>query len=110
MLTRRASAVAMALGVVGVLLAIAALTGSDTGLLYLAPGLLLFGLLLRDKYVGEDQICRLASALRRDRACSRRLPAASVIRCAPVRVCRGGLLIATSLAVRPPPQVAAARL
>ena len=73
--------------------------------LYLAPALLLLSLLLRGRFVGERQIARLRTALDRRRArrrAVRTVPSTGLPR--PARVLpRGGWLIATALAVRPPP-------
>lgn len=75
--------------------------------LYLAPALLLLSLLLRGRFVGERQIERLRTALDRRWARRRRVPAVRVRSTGlprPARVLpRGGWLIATALAVRPPP-------
>jgi len=78
---------------------------AGAGVLHLAPLLLLLGLLAAGRYVGERQLERLRGLLQRRRARARRRPTAG--RPAPPRprsaVPRGGLLIASSLAVRPPP-------
>jgi hypothetical protein len=80
---------------------VAALTGAETGLLYLAPALILCAPLIVGRYVGEEHLAGLAGrspALRARRPL--RLPAprshARVMR-------RGGRLVASSLAKRPPP-------
>lgn len=79
------------------------LTSADSaaGLLYLLPALLLSVPLLVQRYPGERRLAaRVASARRRPRrrVLCERTPAG------PVRlVARGSLLIARSLAVRPPP-------
>jgi hypothetical protein len=77
---------------------------SGTTAIVFAPALLLFAVLLRGRYVGEEQIHRIAQAVRRRgslRAASRPIP----VRARRPRgsAPRGGLLIACSLAVRPPP-------
>jgi hypothetical protein len=83
----------------------AVLGGADTGLLYLAPALVLCAPLVVGRYVGEEQLAGLArrSARRAPRRSSRlRVPRSHV------RVMeRGGRLVASSLAKRPPPVVAA---
>jgi hypothetical protein len=73
------------------------------------PVLLLFALLLRGRYVGEDRIVRLARAARRARR--PRAPRALRARTRRSRPAapRGGLLIALALAVRPPPARAVPR-
>jgi hypothetical protein len=69
-----------------------------------APVLALLVPLLAGRYVGEEQIARLAAA-RAPRTCpSRRSRRSSAVLRAPrVLMPRGGRLLATSLAVRPPP-------
>nr|WP_183343456.1 hypothetical protein [Conexibacter arvalis] len=75
------------------------------GVLHLAPLLLLLGLLFAGRYVGEHQLERLRGLLARRRGPARRRPTAGrAPRPRPGRaVPRGGLLIGSSLAVRPPP-------
>jgi UPF0716 family protein affecting phage T7 exclusion len=97
----------------GVLAAFAAaalvVPGLATGMLFLAPALLLLAALLRGHYVGEATIARLVARrrprCRAGRAGSRYLPRAR--RAAVLAVPRGGSLVAWSLAVRPPPAPAA---
>lgn len=76
-------------------------TQSAAGLLYLLPALLLSVPLLVDRYPGEQRLtARMTSARRPPRRAvlSARKPIG------PLRlVARGSLLIARSLAVRPPP-------
>jgi hypothetical protein len=90
---------------VAALSVLAVLTGAETGLLYLAPALVLCVPLVLGRYVGEEQLAGLAgrSAPRTSRRPSRlRVPRSHV------RVMqRGGRLVASSLAKRPPPMVAA---
>jgi hypothetical protein len=84
--------------------AIALALASGATAVVFAPPLLLFALLLRGRYVGEEQILRVVRAVRRRsarRAASRRIPPRA--RRARGAAPRGGLLIACSLAVRPPP-------
>lgn len=100
--TRRDRQLLLALA--GLTLAIAALTllGVHSDLLLVAPALVLALPLLAGRYLGEDQLARLAAAFvaaptRAVRALTP--PAARPSRGLP----RGGRLIACSLAVRPPP-------
>lgn len=78
------------------------LTSADnaTGLLYLLPALLLSVPLLARRYPGEARLAARAMSIRR-----RPRPVSSVRKpTGPQRlVARGSLLIARSLAVRPPP-------
>lgn len=77
--------------------------GIDTGLLYLAPALLLLWPLLGGRYVGEDAVGRLAAA---HRATTRRPRGAAVpvaARRRTVLLPRGGRLLASAFATRPPP-------
>ncbi|MEO8689224.1 MAG: hypothetical protein ABI611_13530 [Solirubrobacteraceae bacterium] len=85
-----------------------ALTGDRFGLLYLAPALVLALPLLLGRYVGEDQLVDLGgrAAARPQR---RRAPrVAGPRRCARVMQ-RGGRLVASGMAKRPPPALAPAR-
>ena len=76
-----------------------------SGLLHLAPALILVAALLARRYPGERVIVRLAAgspARARRRARTRAVkPRTHVAALVP----RGGLLLARSLAVRPPPAV-----
>jgi len=73
-----------------------------SGLLHLAPALVLGVALLARRYPGERMLVRLAGSARR--APRRRLRLASGMRrSAAALVPRGGLLMGRSLAVRPPP-------
>jgi hypothetical protein len=96
--------------VVALTQSLAPLSGLETGLLYLAPALILALPLLAGRYVAEDQVLRLAAGvrwLRRRRAANRivaRLPYAPR-----VLVVRGGRLLAAALAERAPPRRSAAR-
>lgn len=96
-------------GLVAIVLAALAVPGLATGALFLAPALLLLAALLRGHYVGESAICRLAAARRARhrrplRTATRYIAAAR--RSAVLAVPRGGRLVASSLAVRPPPAAA----
>jgi len=88
----------------GLTLAIASLTllGIHSDFLLAAPALVLALPLLAGRYVGEEQLARLAAAFVAPprRAAATRVPAAAR---APRSLPRGGRLIACSLAVRPPP-------
>lgn len=104
----------LAIGLLAVVVAltqtVAPLHGLETGLLYLAPALFLALPLLSGRYVGEDEIARLALGVRwlRLRRSARRL-AAQLPRPAQVLVARGGRLIAAGLAQRGPPWMHVAR-
>lgn len=80
--------------------------GLSTGVLFLAPALVLLASLLSGNYVGEERLERLAAAVRprpeRRRPRAAHLPVPARRR---VLMPRGGRLVATSLAVRPPPAV-----
>jgi hypothetical protein len=79
-------------------------SGADTGLLYLAPALVLCTPLIAGRYVGEKQLAQLAGRSR-SRPCRR--PARLAVPRSHMRLMqRGGRLVASSLAKRPPPMVA----
>ncbi len=83
--------------------------GMDVGVLFLSPAIVLLASLLSGCYVGEERLRRLAATFRPHRR--RRPPAAAPARL-PVRLLpmpRGGSLLGTSLAVRPPPPRLAVR-
>lgn len=93
-----------ALGVFALVVALLATVGGvDSGLLHLAPAMVLFLPLLGGRYVGEERLHALAAALkplvrRPARVLSSRLPRA------PRTVAvRGGLLVATGRGLRGPP-------
>src|SRR5688572_19521978 len=100
-MTRRDRQLLFALA--GLTLALASLTlvGVHGDLLLAAPVLVFALPLLAGRYVGEEQLARLAAAF----VAARRRPAAALVprarRVAPIPP-RGGRLIAASLAVRPP--------
>lgn len=101
-MTRRDRQLLFALA--GLTLALASLTlvGVSSDVLLVAPVLVLALPLLAGRYVGEQQLARLAAAF----VARRRRPAAALaptVRRASRSLPRGGRLIAASLAVRPPP-------
>jgi hypothetical protein len=78
--------------------------GLTVGVLFLSPAIALVAALLNGRYVGEERLRRLAAAFRPSR---RRRPQAAAVPRIPRRralMPRGGSLVATSLAVRPPPR------
>jgi hypothetical protein len=78
-----------------------AVTGTETGLLYLAPALVLALPLLGGRYVGEEQLAGLArSAPHPATRPSKRLVATHTFQ---RLMQRGGRLVASSMAKRPPP-------
>jgi hypothetical protein len=94
-------------GLAGLTLALASLTlvGVHSDVLLAAPVLVFALPLLAGRYVGEEQLARLAAAF----VAARRRPAAALVptaRPALHRLPRGGRLIAAALAVRPPPPLA----
>jgi hypothetical protein len=105
MVPRRDRLVLLTFGlVVAAWMAAEALTDSRSGLLYLAPALVLALPLLLGRYVGEKQLVELAG-----RAPAR--PRRKVLRVASPRsyarvMQRGGRLVASGMAKRPPPRVA----
>jgi hypothetical protein len=83
--------------------------GLETGVLFLSPAIVMLALLLSGHYVGEAQLRRLAigwqqRSPRRARGARHSLP-----RRPRALMPRGGRLVATSLAVRPPPLLATVR-
>jgi hypothetical protein len=99
-----ATAIAAIVLVAGLVVsAVSGLVAVDaSGLLHLAPALILVAALLARRYPGERLIVRLASSATRSgrRARTRAVkPRTRVAALAP----RGGLLLGCSLAVRPPP-------
>jgi len=78
--------------------------GLDVGVLFLSPAIVLLASLLTGRYVGEDRLRRLAAAYRpRARRSAARTPATVPLPLRRALMPRGGSLVATSLAVRPPP-------
>jgi hypothetical protein len=94
---------------VAVLPLAALVPGMETGLLFLAPALVLLASLLTGRYVGEAGLDRLVAVVGRRPA--RRAPSQhDPLPPRPRTVMpRGGTLVATSLAVRPPPLLSALR-
>jgi hypothetical protein len=84
---------------------LAVVSGADTGLLYLAPALVLCAPLVLGRYVGEEQLADLAG--RRATRTSRRPSPLPRPRSHMRLMQRGGRLVASSLAKRPPPRAAA---
>ncbi len=83
--------------------------GLELGVLFLAPAIVLLASLLTGRYVGEDRLQRLAAAYRPH---SRRRPRGATAPRNPrprALMPRGGRLVATSMAVRPPPHLPAVR-
>ena len=85
--------------------------GMETGVLFLSPAIVLLASLLTGRYVGEDRLARLAAARRppRRRDSLARNPALAGAANRRPPMPRGGRLVATSLAVRPPPVLLAVR-
>jgi hypothetical protein len=100
--TRRDRQLLLALATFALVLASLTLVGVDGDVLLAVPALVLALPLLSGRYVGEEQLARLAAAF----VALRRRPAAAlaptVVR-ASRALPRGGRLLACSLAVRPPP-------
>ena len=103
--SRRDRIVLWAFAVVVVVWMVAeALTGSETGLLYLAPALVLALPLVLGRFPGEETLAGLADP---SRAAAARAPARVPAPPSHVRVMqRGGRLVASALAKRPPPRPA----
>lgn len=106
MSVRRHPIALLALAAVAVAWTVLATDGSPTGLISVAPVLLLLGPLLLQRYPGERGIARLRAA--RSRAVRRARPADAAVPATPgVARVRGGMLLARRLAVRPPPALPA---
>jgi hypothetical protein len=83
-------------------------TGAHTGVVHLAPALLMAIPLVLGRYVGEAQLVGLAGRARTPR---RRRPVRLAAPRSYARVMkRGGRLVASGLAKRPPPRPALARI
>jgi len=78
------------------------IAGAGEGVLFIAPAVVLALPLLAGRYIGAERLARACGPwpARRVRAAASR-PRRPFVRTPP----RGGLLIASSLAVRPPPEV-----
>jgi hypothetical protein len=98
---RRAASFVFALAVAVLLAGAHAVQGVDTGLLFLAPALLIIAPLVAGRYLGERTLARWAGAM----PVRRRLPAADVrFGHATSRASvSGGLLLARHIAGRGPP-------
>jgi hypothetical protein len=83
--------------------------GLETGVLFLSPAIVLLALLRTGHYVGEAQLGRLATAWQQRRPRRERVARIPLPRRPRVLMPRGGRLVATSLAVRPPPHLHAVR-
>ena len=101
-MTRRDRQLLIGLAAFALLLASLTLVGVPSDVLLTVPALVLALPMLAGRYVGEEQLARLAVAF----VVARRRPASQptrttrrALRCLP----RGGRLLACSLAVRPPP-------
>jgi hypothetical protein len=101
-MTRRDRLLLFALAGLTLALASLILAGVSSDVLLAVPVLVFALPLVAGRYVGEEQLARLAAAHveRRARPATMLAPAA---RLAPRPLPRGGRLIAASLAVRPPP-------
>lgn len=77
--------------------------GLAVGVLFLSPAIVLLATLLSGRYVGEDRLRRLAAAFRPSRRRRPRAAPGQRVRRRLALMPRGGSLVATSLAVRPPP-------
>jgi hypothetical protein len=109
--TRRDIRIMAVLGVVALAATLAStVAGMDTGLLHLAPALVLLLPLLTGRYVGEDRLAALvetAHAARAPRAAPRLAPC--LPRAPRVVAARGGRLLAAALAGRAPPVLLSCR-
>jgi hypothetical protein len=77
--------------------------GLESGVLFLSPAIVMLALLLGGHYVGETQLQRLAAAWHQRRPRRDRVRRDPLPRRPRALMPRGGRLVATSLAVRPPP-------
>jgi fatty acid desaturase len=83
--------------------------GLETGVLFLSPAIVMLALLLGGHYVGETQLERLAAACQQRRPRRERVRRNPLPRRPRALMPRGGRLVATSLAVRPPPLLTTVR-
>jgi hypothetical protein len=94
----------LVLGVIFMALGVAVEFGDvSSDLLLISPLLCLAVPLLGGAYVGEERLARLARAVASRRRPRRASTAVPKPRRAPARVVRGGRILGTALAVRPPP-------
>jgi hypothetical protein len=95
----------LALGLLALSMAwlLASATGLSDGLVMLAPALLLALPLLAGRYVGERTLERLRTSRTAATPPRRSAPTFALPRPALTLIARGGLLLASSLATRPPP-------
>lgn len=101
-MTRRDRQLLFGLAALTLLLASLTLVGVHSDVLLIVPALVFALPMLAGRYVGEEQLARLAAAF----VAARRRPVAALVpttRRAPHCLPRGGRLLACSLAVRPPP-------
>lgn len=101
-MTSRDRYLLFALAGLAVALAALPLVGLHTDLLLAVPTLLFILPLIAGRYIGEERLAQLAAAFAPLRRRAARSLAATARR-SPRTLPRGGHLIATSLAVRPPP-------
>lgn len=83
--------------------------GLDVAVLFLSPAIVLLASLLTGHYVGEERLARLAAAMRPGRRRRGRAARPASPPSPRALMPRGGRLVATSLAVRPPPRLLAVR-
>jgi hypothetical protein len=83
--------------------------GLETGILFLSPAIVVLALLRSGHYVGEEQLGRLSAAWQQRRPRRARVARSPLPRRPRALMPRGGGLVATSLAVRPPPSPAIVR-
>ena len=90
-------------GLASVLLLLAGVAGHEELVAYAAPVLVVVLPLLAGRYVGEERIAGVAARLRRQRRLVGLPVVARTSRRVEVLLPRGGRLIASALAKRPPP-------
>jgi hypothetical protein len=95
--------IALLAGALAALAVVLVVPGLLTGVLFLSPAILLLASLTSGRYVGENGIRRLAAFVRRSHPRRARAPHSLLQRRPRALLPRGGNLLATSLAVRPPP-------
>ena len=99
-------ALAAALAAFAVALAV---PGLETGILFLSPAIVLLALLRSGHYVGEERLDRLCAAWQQRRPRHARAARSPLPHRPRALMPRGGGLVATSLAVRPPPLLTTVR-